>query len=76
MWHPKHVGMALGVDFINFLRTTFTREEPKCVTKTVKLSVFLRSTRVKAERKCVGEIDTWSLTIEINVIVIKVNVYL
>jgi len=52
-----------GVDFINFLRTAFTREEPKCMKKdsqVVSIFTLSGSTSVKAERKCVGEIDTWS----------------
>jgi len=34
--------LTSGLNFINVLRTTFTRVEPKSVKKTVKLSVFLR----------------------------------
>ncbi len=39
--HLKYRKGKPGVNFINVLRATFTRPDPKSAKKTVKLSVFL-----------------------------------
>jgi len=49
-----------GVNFINILHRAFTRVDPKSAKMTVKSLAILRflgSTRIKASRKHVGEID-------------------
>jgi hypothetical protein len=50
-----------GLNFINVLLTAFTLEEPKSVKKesqVISLFTLLGSTSVKADCKCVDEIDT------------------
>jgi len=54
---------APGVDFINVLRTAFRLAEPKSIKKTsqvIGLFTLSGSTSVKAKRKYVGKIDSWT----------------
>jgi len=49
-----------GLNFINVLRTAFTRAEPKSIKKdsqAVSLLTLLGSVRTKAARKHAGEIE-------------------
>jgi len=58
------VKSTLGVNFTNLLHAAFMLIDPKSAKNTVKPSVIfalLGSARIKAERKHVCEIDTWSL---------------
>jgi len=57
IWH-----LTPGVHFTSLLQAAFAPADPKAQKDTDELNVFfmfLESSRVKAARKYIGEINTW-----------------
>jgi len=60
--HKMLMILTPGINFINILRTAFTRTDPKCAKKTVKSAVSFGTFGTYGCKSCtenVDEIDPW-----------------